>query len=144
MKLRFVRQEENLSSGCGPACVAMVTGVSWRRAAQTMWPGKTRGYASEYKDIKRTLTKLGANFAPKATKITSFGQIKTLSIVACKWREVRDEHHWHWIVFNPKSGFVFDPLAKGSAKLGLEKLDTKYRPFSALVVSLRECRLPET
>jgi len=46
------------SSGCGPACAAMIADIPYELALAIMWPGRRRGFFSSYADVRRVLRAL--------------------------------------------------------------------------------------
>lgn len=134
MDPRFNHVKQEHASGCGPACVAIFTGVTYDQARQAMWGDRTRKLYSEYHELRPTLLKLKAKPAPRAVRSTSLVRVAEPSIVACKWRERKvGEPVWHWIVYDPCTGHIYDPL-KRLPLLLTESRDERYAPFSRLAV----------
>jgi hypothetical protein len=130
-KVRLVTQP-NRNSGCGPACVAMVSRVSFEDAVLAMWgKPRRRGFQCTYDDIKRALSVLSVSPAPRALRCTSFSRLTELSIVGCQRRR---NGGWHCVVFDPERQRLLDPLKSKRVRKPVAELDRLYRPFSRLAV----------
>jgi len=113
-------QQANRSSGCGPACLAMVAHVEYADAVQAIFGDvRTRGLWTFWPDIRRGLRALGVDFAPRVHRHRSWSGITGLSIVKCG---VNDDGTWHWVVYDARRvpsgqlGLVYDPLRKAPAR----------------------------
>ena len=126
--ISLVRQEH--CSGCGPACVAMIAGTNYSAALEAMWPGKRRGFGSSYDDVRRALLAFGVCSAHGGRVCTSFTRVHELSIVRCRYSERTGMSHW--VVFDPDTGTLFDPLKSSPVRTDATKLDRRLRPFSRL------------
>lgn len=96
------------STGCGIACVAMVSGVSYRRALKATFPhGIKKDYLTGYADLKRGIAALGGKHAPRAHNApSSWGRIECTSIVRVNERA---NGNWHWVVFDAEQRVLLDP-----------------------------------
>lgn len=128
-RLRHVIQV-NLTSGCGPACVAIVARTSYSEAVKAMF-GDRAVCRSKYPKLKIALTQLKVRHASRAKRVTTWTKIDSTSIVACgKRRNKHGEVEWHWVVYEPSSDIVYDPLkARPVARRAIRR-----RPFSYLAV----------
>jgi hypothetical protein len=136
MEPRFCHVKQENASGCGPACVAILTGATYKHAKETMWGDRTRNLYSEYHHLRTTLTKLKAWPAPRAVRSTSFERVRELSIFACKLRKGRDgKNKFHWVVYDPHTGHIYDPLRAAPLPL-TKRREEQYKPFSRLSVRL--------
>jgi hypothetical protein len=139
MSIRFVGQE-NRSSGCGPACVAMIAGTTYERALAVMFlDGRKTKPRSRYADLKHALAALNASTDPRAVRCASFGSADALSIFACKWED--GTGNWHWVVYDPTSRCLYDPNRDGPIPL-TDAIDRRYRPYSRLAVRPRRGSIP--
>lgn len=131
MRFRLV-QQKNRSSGCGPACVAMVARVSYDRARRAMFDDdRETSLWSEYPDLRRALKALGCRAASRGVRSTSFEQASEPSIFACKWREKSDSRHW--VLYDPRSRRIYDPARPRPIPL-TPAVNRRYRPHSRMTV----------
>lgn len=114
----------------------MVAGKTYEQAIEAIWDGYPykRDLYSWYPDLRRGLRGLGAYASPKAIRSTSFGQASGLSIYGC-WKGTPKEH---WVLYDPASGRLHDPLNKSFIKKPVDELDGIYKPFSRLSVGRTE------
>lgn len=106
--LRLVKQE-NRNSGCGPACLAMVSGVSYEEAVEALFgTAKKRGLRTRYPQIRAGLRKLKVPHAKGPRLHRNWAAITGISIVKCG---VNDDNEWHWVVYDGRTGDLYDPLA---------------------------------
>lgn len=139
MKIHHICQE-NKSSGCGPACIAMIVGRDYDEVREIMFPSQTRGLWTGYADLRKALVKFGAKPIGKAVRAARFEAADEICIFAVK--KSSDKERWHWVVYDPTARLVYDPLL--SAPLHFEeKLNKRYRPFSRQAVKL-PARQPHT
>jgi hypothetical protein len=117
MKVRFVPQE-NKSSGCGPACIAMLIGKrlasspsqSYAKAIEIIFKGHPRrDLYTEWGDLQSALDHLGINYAGRIHRHRSWNAIKTLSIVKCG-KSGDSGNYWHWVIYDGRNGLLYDPL----------------------------------
>jgi len=96
--MRLVRQKEN---GCGPACVAMLAGVTLEEAERAV--GKTR--KTPTRDVAAGLTKLRLRPGPKLVRLRP-GEVPPEDVVVkIRWHQSKVTH---WVV-HERNGRVFDP-----------------------------------
>lgn len=142
MSIRFIGQK-NKSSGCGPACVAMIAGTTYDRALAAMFSdGRKTNFYTYYADLKRGLEALNASADPRAVRCASFESAASLSIFACKWR---DGGYWHWVLYDPTRRRLYDPNRDGPIEMTdktMSVMDRRYRPYSRLAVRPRQGALP--
>ena len=109
----------------------MVAGIGYDNARQVMFGAKKTGLLSEWPDIKRTLQHFGIKHAPRAKRSANWLSIRTVAIVGCgKKSDKHGQPEWHWVVFDPSSQSVFDPLKKGPVHFS----KIRRKPFSYLGV----------
>lgn len=136
MSFRLV-QQKNRSSGCGPACVAMVARVSYDQATRAIFnDDRTTELGTEYRHLRDGLKALGlrTSFAVRAT---TFEQASEPSIFAVKWRE--QSRKWHWVLYDPRTRRIFDPNRPRPIPL-TPAVDRRYRPYSRMTVHPRPKR----
>lgn len=103
--MQFVTQQ-NRSSGCGIACVAMISGKTYDQVRQLMFPdGRKRNFYTDWNDIKSALDKLNIRRDKRPFSVKNWESIDSRSIVACSKKK---SGNWHWVVVD--KGQVFDPL----------------------------------
>jgi hypothetical protein len=104
-KLRHVRQS-NRSSGCGPACLAILGRTTQSVAIRAIWgKDKKNDLLTDWPEIKRGLKELGLSYGDRKRGVASLGTLTGVSIVCV---QVADEF-WHWIVNDARFGLVYDP-----------------------------------
>jgi len=135
MKMRHVVQK-NKSSGCGPACVAIIVGKTYDEVREAMFPGQTQGLRTRYPDLRKALVQFGAKPIGRAVRATRFEAAHRVSIFAVK--KSSDEERWHWIVYDPAAGLIYDPSLPAPLPFE-EKLNKRYTPFSRQSVKLAAC-----
>jgi ABC-type bacteriocin/lantibiotic exporter with double-glycine peptidase domain len=107
--VRRILQED--TTGCGLACVAMVTGSTYAKvkAAAIRLGIAARGEPcyTVANDLARLMREFGMH-PSKEKMITSWPPLKHPSIVAIN---LQKNGNWHWVVYVPgdDGGHVFDP-----------------------------------
>lgn len=118
--VRFVRQE-NRSSGCGPACIAMVAGARLPRSTKAAYAkavelifrdGRTSKLRTQWHHLRAALTELDISYADRIHRHRSWEGIDTLSIVKCG-KTGKDGENWHWVIYDGRTGLIYDPLKEG-------------------------------
>lgn len=109
IEIRHIRQS-NRSSGCGPACVAMVAGVSEEAAIRAIFGSDRRtGLWTTWRQLKVGLAELGVEFAPRAKRVSDWPRIPGLSIVGLGRANTTKHYVVHWVVFDPVTDCLLDP-----------------------------------
>ncbi|MFT4252555.1 MAG: cysteine peptidase family C39 domain-containing protein [Caulobacter sp.] len=136
-ELRHVRQT-NRSSGCGPACLAMVANTTESAAIEVLFEAsQTRSLHTWWPDLKRGLKALKVRASGRAKRVAVWSRIETPAIVACGRNLDREgEANWHWVVFMPDAngGLVYDPLREGPVPTSR----IRRKPFSYLEVTPKQ------
>jgi ABC-type bacteriocin/lantibiotic exporter with double-glycine peptidase domain len=98
-------------AGCGIACVAMVTGKTYRQAKRfflerIFLPTDRKPHTRHYQ-LRRALRKLG--IATEKRLFRKWRSIETLSVVPINRRS---DTGWHWVVFVPNGArpYILDPM----------------------------------
>jgi ABC-type bacteriocin/lantibiotic exporter with double-glycine peptidase domain len=120
--IKCVRQKD--ASGCGIACVAIVTGTPYETVKRLMFGDiKRRGFHTETLDLKRALRQLGRKPGARAIPLQGrhLSDLNFQAIVATNRNPAGTR--WHWVVWDGKK--VLDPRGKASTRL---------RPFAYLKV----------
>lgn len=109
VKLIRIVQEDD--AGCGIACVAMVTGKTYRQAKRfflerIFLPTDRKPHTRHYQ-LRRALRKLG--IATEKRLFRKWRSIETLSVVPINRRS---DTGWHWVVFVPNGArpYILDPM----------------------------------
>ena len=113
MDIRRVVQVD--STGCGIACVAMITGKFYKDIKQVglendIFSTKKALY-TDTADIVKMLKILGIP-TEKGRKVSNWDTIKSISIVGINYRESSDTWHWEVYIPNEEEGYVLDPNKK--------------------------------
>jgi len=114
MNIRHVKQTH--PSGCGPACIAMVSPrilsrnhkTALLQATQRLFKGKQppRGLYTHYHHIKSALDSIGVTHSSRVRPATSWTKIKDVAVVKCGVRG----NYWHWVVYDGVREWLYDPL----------------------------------
>lgn len=106
--IRRVQQEDE--EGCGIACFAMVTGMTYPQGKmffqeRVFLPTDRKPHTRHYQ-LRRALRKL--RIATEKRLFRNWRSIETLSIVPINRRL---DGGWHWVVFVPNNGrpYILDP-----------------------------------
>jgi hypothetical protein len=134
-------QQTNRSSGCGPACVAMLARSTEEEAIEAIFgEPRTRSLGTEWYELKQGLEALGVCFASRAKRVTDLSRISSVAIIGCSKRtDKRGAPQWHWIVFDGRAQRIHDPLQATPILLS----EFRRKPFSYLTV-IPKRRLRET
>lgn len=109
-----VQQHE---SGCGLACVAMLTGNSYaavrQRAAQLGIVATDERLWSQTDYVRRLLADYGVSLDSAERPFACWEHLPDLALLAIKYRLVEGQPLWHWVVFCRRNGqpLVLDPAA---------------------------------
>ena len=104
------------ATGCGLACVAMLSKVSYSEAkalAATLgFAPKKRSYYTESWQLRQLLKDLGVR-SQRGRRVSHWSSIGSLSIVGINPTVRRGHTYWHWVVYvpGPHGGYVLDPMA---------------------------------
>jgi hypothetical protein len=117
MKLIRVKQEHK--NGCAPACIATLTGLSYKEALRAIYPWKKIKrwdyYGTRFSHILRALKKIGIKY--KKRKPTLFSNIHFNSIILT-------DHPiyggYHVVVWDCMQQIILDPYV-GYHRNGLKK-----------------------
>lgn len=117
--MRIKRVQQKHKTGCGPACIAMVCGLTYNQAVKLTHPNrkpKTKLFTST-KRLCKVLEKKNINYKI-LLKRTNLSKIKKTCILAV--RHPNDDSSffpkgWHWIVLSKSR--ILDPWKKGSYNL---------------------------
>jgi hypothetical protein len=131
--LRHQRQE--LSSNCGPACVAILAGTSQEQACRAMFGDiRSRNAYSFWPDIRRALKQLGVKHGKRANYVSKWESVPDIAIVGCSRR---NDGYWHWVVCSPAEGLIYDPEKERPIPFA----NTRRKPFSYLTVVAAQRRI---
>jgi len=108
MPLPIIRRVEQIhGSGCAVACVAMVTGVSYTKAALAVKGKRTGDLAAYWSEMARGIRDLGYS----CRMGTDFRAKKLPAILMFRWFTSDD---YHCVVYDPAfGGRFFDPGLAG-------------------------------
>jgi ABC-type bacteriocin/lantibiotic exporter with double-glycine peptidase domain len=105
-----MRVEQKDDTGCGIACVAMITGKTYRQAKRffqerVFLPTERKPHTRHYQ-LRRALEKLGISTEKRLFR--KWRSIENLSIVPISRRA---DTGWHWVVFVPNGvrPYILDP-----------------------------------
>ena len=109
--MRIVKQRHLL--GCGPACLATITGLSYKRALDLIHPIRKQLTAEERRDPLTVNTPpcllmagiRSAGLRAKKTYGRSPDEFVRPTIVNIRWAT----GNFHWVVYDPKTRRYLDP-----------------------------------
>ena len=116
--MQLNRVEQKHSSGCGLACLSMVSSgkLTYEQAMELVYPIDEFDHSDDdwYTDngqLKDALDEMEVSHYGRFRTISKgwsdLGQkVDGLAIVACG---LRGDKNWHWVVFDGSSGLVYDP-----------------------------------
>ncbi len=105
--MKIVSQRDR--TGCGLACVAMVTGQTYYQVRRKYHVNhKVNKIAFDYSTNARDLHNLSELVSPKMISVKKWDTIPDFAIVAIGNRK---SGGWHWVVFERKDGIgvFYDP-----------------------------------
>ena len=107
--IRRVQQRDD--NGCGIACVAMVTGKTYRQAKKffldhVFLPTEKKPHTRHYQ-LRRALRDLRIRTEKRTFR--NWRSIESLSIVAINRRQ---DGGWHWVIFVPNGArpYILNPM----------------------------------
>lgn len=131
--------QSNRTTGCGPACVAILSGCSEADAIKAIF-GEVRStkLRTEWRHLKKGLRALGVEIRGPARRVAAWSTIPSTAIVGCGKRLTGDgDEIWHWVVYQPDGrggGLVYDP-AHDAPSVPTAR---NRKPFSYLPVTPRK------
>ena len=132
------RIEQGDDSGCGIACVAMVTGKTYPQAkrffVEHVFLPTDRKPLTRHYQLRRALQKL--RITTEKRLFRSWRSIEDLSIVPINRRQ---DSGWHWVVYVPNGGrpYILDP-APGKGRRRYDFRGMKARGlYIAVLMSMR-------
>ena len=105
------RLQQGDERGCGIACVAMITGNTYRQTErffrERIFLPRDRKPHTRHYQLRRALRELG--IASEKRLFRKWRSIKNLSIVPISRRS---DTGWHWVVFVPNGDrpYILDPM----------------------------------
>ena len=119
--IRFVPQL-NKSSGCGPACVAMVGGSffsrsrerAYREAAKLVHPRRGDRGLTSWNQLRGALDTAGLRYASSVRRAHAWSAIQTLAIVKCG--DPKAAAPWHYVLYDGIREKLYDPLREGPTR----------------------------
>jgi hypothetical protein len=94
--------------GCGVACLAMIAGVSYRKALKCMF-GDQKVVKTETKDLRRALHRFAIGCSSRLIRSTRQCHYRNLEQDAILKTRTRSDGDWHWIVWDAKRKKFLDP-----------------------------------
>lgn len=108
---RYVKQKDK--TGCGYACVAMLTNPpqSYEKIKRAHVGRRTTGLHTDNKEIKILLKEHGVEYEGRFRSVRgrAWSEISYLALVGCGF--TKRTGNWHWIIFDGRSGLLYDPLS---------------------------------
>jgi hypothetical protein len=96
--------------GCGPACVAMIAGISYEEACRSVYAGRTpRGTSNT--DLRKALATYGIKLGPRISlEGKRLRELQKNGIMRVSVEDVSTHKRWpHWIVWDAKAQAMLDP-----------------------------------
>ncbi|MEX5443408.1 cysteine peptidase family C39 domain-containing protein [Acinetobacter schindleri] len=135
IKVKRIIQED--STGCGLACVAMITNLTYsevkKEAIKRSIIKPSKSFYTTSNNLIRLLSILDVQ-AKKGRAVKKWESIKSLSIVAINFRE--KSNTWHWVVYVPDTniGYVLDPNKKIKTEKRVDLSRMALRSYIPIVV----------
>ncbi len=112
--MKCIKQEHN--TGCGIACVAMLSETTYSQAMQKAskkfsWESKKRSFYTDASQLKALLDELKINTG-RYRLLRKWSSLPNTAIIAINYRE--KTNNWHWVVYRKEDNieYVLDPLSK--------------------------------
>jgi hypothetical protein len=110
--------QENRSSGCGVACIAMLARTTYEHTRNTIFPEQENDlYIGDWPDMRTYLRKMGVSHAPKALRAPIWENFNCFAIVWCmsdaEERGSPVGHRGkvgHYVVYDPQKKWIYDLL----------------------------------
>ena len=110
MKIKRIVQKDD--TGCGIACVAMLSGRPYAEVKQIfveqIFTSPRQYFGTYHREVEQALHILGFN--TKRRRFRGWRKIQSCAIVAIERRKNKTD--WHWVVFvcRGKEAFAIDPM----------------------------------
>lgn len=112
--MKWVRQKHR--TGCGPACLAMIAGVSYEQALRFVHPRRRKGstVATSVAKLVRGIRRAGLFWhIEQSLSFAAVVKLREPAVVAIRWAPSRGDKR-HWIVWDPVAKRFSDPLTMKS------------------------------
>jgi hypothetical protein len=130
--MKLIDQED--PTGCGIACVAMVAASSYARAKRAIFMNrKPKKWYTFWPQLRRGMDHLGVEYEDRALRTTKLETIKRTAIVGVGGGPCTPDSHW--VVYDPRSGLVYDPCKKYKSPRKASEFGKQERIYSYLYVS---------
>lgn len=113
--MRHIKQKHE--TGCGVACIAMLTEVPYDNVVRWLWPNakpSKKSYRLRWGGIRMALEMGGLRY-DKMIRPKTFTDLDKLSIVGIA--PAPKMKHFHFVLWNPKTKRIFDPAMSKSMKV---------------------------
>lgn len=110
-QLRFKHILQNDTVSCGPACIAMLAGVSLETAAAEI--DRHSNGKTDWAQMRVALRTFGLEHSGRPKRVADWAKIPAVALVACSRVASGD---WHWVIFDRFDGLIYDPLAKNGPR----------------------------
>lgn len=109
--IRRVKQDDR--TGCGIACIAIITGESYERirslAINELRFSEDGPFYTQVSHLKILASKFGIELPQRIRKFKNWESLPDVAIVAINY--CKESHTWHWVVYRREkdSQYVIDP-----------------------------------
>lgn len=102
------RLTQYYESDCFPTCIAMVAGITYRRAIELVHPNHIKGedYSTEDWQARAVLESLGFRIIKRRGRLRNFSSIKRPAIIAI---QLKCEKEGHVLVWDPERQRLLEP-----------------------------------
>src|SRR5262249_24597680 len=105
-QMKLINQED--ITGCGVACLAMVSGTSYAQAKQAIFKNRMpKKLYTFWPQLRRGMDRLGVGYEDRVHRTAKLTSIKRRAIVGCG--EGPRTIDSHWVVYDPRTRLVYDP-----------------------------------
>lgn len=144
--MKRIRQEHR--TGCGIACVAMLSGTTYAYAMSIAvkvlnWDESQRTFYTSSSQLKNLLLEMNIR-ASRGRSIRKWSSMPNMAIVGINYNEKRDT--WHWVIFRRDADreYVLDPQSKRDIRTDFGRMRLRSCiPINLIIPSTEPARKAE-
>lgn len=127
--MKLVQEEDE--TGCGMACVAMLSGTDYFTSCRSFFRTKSgRGKLTSTKDVRVALRRAGLSSGHRLTRFKkgeTCAAMKTDAVLHVRPYRRRKAKIGHWVVWDSKNRKILDPKKKPYKRLWVHSYLPVYR-----------------
>jgi hypothetical protein len=130
---RIVQQHTN---GCVPACIAMLSGVSYLQAVRIVYPHRLSGnpLGAYYDDVIRAIKAVGLRFYTRS-RIIPFEQLRHNALITID-HPIYGETDHHAVIWDKEAQRIIDPYPKPGRKPGRHLPQSSYQKHAIEMIEV--------